>query len=61
VNFSEVRLQDVATPLWLPQDVVVYLKLGPVPNRPFEVGFKNEHHYTNYRRYRVTTKIVGPG
>jgi hypothetical protein len=60
VNFSEVRLQDVATPLWLPQDVVVYLKLGAVLNRPFEVGFKNEHHYTNYRRYRVTTKIVGP-
>jgi hypothetical protein len=60
VNFSEVRLQDVATPLWLPQDVVVNLKLGPTLNRPFEVEFKNVHHYTNYRRYRVTTKIVSP-
>jgi hypothetical protein len=60
VNFGEVRLQDVATPLWLPQDVVVSLKLGPVLNRPFEVEFKNVHHYTNYRRYRVSTKIVVP-
>ncbi len=60
VNFGEVRLQDVATPLWLPQDVVVFLKLGPVLNRPFEVEFKNVHHYTNYRRYRVSTKIVAP-
>jgi hypothetical protein len=60
VNFSEVQLQDVATPLWLPQDVVVNLKLSPTLNRPFEVEFKNVHHYTNYRRYRVTTKIVSP-
>lgn len=60
VNFSEVTLQDVATPLWLPQDVAVNLKLGPTLNRPFEVEFKNVHHYTNYRRYRVTTKIVNP-
>jgi hypothetical protein len=60
VNFGEVRLQDVATPLWLPQDVVVNLKLGPTINRPFEEGFKNVHHYTNYRRYRVSTKIVSP-
>ncbi len=60
VDFGEVRLQDLATPLWLPQDVVVYLKLGPVLNRPFEVEFKNAHRYTNYRRYRVSTKMVAP-
>jgi hypothetical protein len=60
VNFDEVQLQDVATPLWLPQDVVVNLRLGPTLNRPFDVEFKNVHHYSNYRRYRVTTKIVSP-
>ena len=60
VDFSEVRLQDLATPLWLPKEVVVYLKVGRSPRTPFEVGFKNIHHYTDYRRYRVTTKMVEP-
>jgi len=60
VKFSEVRLADVATPLWLPRDVSVYMRLGKSANRPFEEAFLNEHHYTNYRRYRVSTRMVAP-
>jgi hypothetical protein len=60
VDFSEVQLQDVATPLSLPRDVRVYVKFGKSLSRPFEEAFRNVHHYTNYRRYRVSTKIVTP-
>jgi hypothetical protein len=60
VNFGEVRLVDVATPLWLPRDVTVYVKLGAAGDRHLEEAFRNVHHYTNYRRYRVSTKIMAP-
>jgi len=53
VSFDEVRLQDVPNPLWLPSDVTVDAK--------FEgTDFRNEHRYTNYRRYRVSSKILAP-
>jgi hypothetical protein len=61
VNFSEVRFADVATPLWLPHDVNVYVKLGKFADRPMELEFRNVHHYTDYRRYRVSSKMVTPG
>jgi hypothetical protein len=60
VDFSEVRLKDVAVPLWLPHDVKVYIKFSEVGGRHFEEAFRNEHRYTNYRRYRVSTKMVVP-
>jgi hypothetical protein len=60
LNFSEVRLPDVAIPLWLPRDVRVYVKFGKSLGRPYDEAFRNVHHYTNYRRYRVSTKIVAP-
>lgn len=60
VTFSEVRLQDLSTPLWLPRDVNVYVKLGAEGERHFEEEFRNAHHYTDYRRYRVSTKMVTP-
>jgi hypothetical protein len=60
VDFSEVHLQDVATPLSLPRDVRVYVKFGKSLGRPSEEAFRNVHHYTNYRRYRVSTKMVTP-
>ncbi len=60
VNFSEVQLADVATPLWLPHEVIVYMKLGKNIDRPFEEEFRNVHHYTNYRRYRVSSRMVAP-
>jgi VWFA-related protein len=49
-TFGEVQLQDVANSLWLPKDVNVYMEIN-------KRKFRNEHHYTNYRRYRVSVKI----
>jgi hypothetical protein len=60
VDFSEVRLQDVGTPLLLPRNVRVYVKFGKSLSRPSEEAFRNVHHYTDYRRYRVSTKMVTP-
>jgi len=60
VDFSEVRFADIATPLWLPRDVNVDVKLGKTAERFVEVEFRNVHRYTDYRRYRVNTKIVSP-
>jgi hypothetical protein len=59
VIFSEVQLADVPTPLWLPRDVNVYVKLNKSLDRP-EEQFRNVHHYTEYRQYRVSTRIVAP-
>src|SRR5580704_13076585 len=49
-TFAEVQLQDVANPVWLPKDVNVYMEIQ-------KRKFRNEHHYSNYRRYRVSVKI----
>ena len=49
-TFGEVQLQDAANPVWLPRDVNVYMEIN-------KRKFRNEHHYTNYRRYRVSVKI----
>ena len=52
-NFTEVQLADIPSPLSLPSDVRVYAVFnGNI--------FRNEHHYTDYRRYRVSVKIVVP-
>jgi VWFA-related protein len=50
VTFGEVQLQDVSNPLWLPRDVDVSLGID-------NQQFRNLHHYTDYRRYRVAVKI----
>jgi VWFA-related protein len=50
VRFGEAQLQDVANPLWLPSDVDVYMEID-------RQKFRNAHHYTKYRRYRVSVKI----
>ena len=52
-KFGEVRLPDVPNPLWLPSDVDVYIEIN-------KQKFQNVHHYTNYRRYRVSVKIGNP-
>jgi hypothetical protein len=49
-TFGEVRLQDVPNSLWLPSDVNVYMEIN-------KKKYRNEHRYTNYRRYRVSVKI----
>lgn len=53
VAFGEVQLQDVPNPLWLPSDVDVHMEIE-------KHKFRNLHHYTDYRRYRVAVKIGGP-
>jgi VWFA-related protein len=50
VAFGEVQLQDVPNPLWLPSDVDVSMEID-------KQRFRNLHHYTDYRRYRVAVKI----
>lgn len=73
VRFGEVRFPDVPEPLWLPHDVNVQIKFNDLVTIP-DLGnsgkfptfgipgeaFRNVHHYKNYRRYRVSTKIVTP-
>jgi hypothetical protein len=51
VILSEVRLREITSPLWLPKVVNVYARFQGQ-------NFKNEHHYANYRRYRVSTKVI---
>lgn len=53
VTFAKVRLRDVPNPLWLPSDVDVHIEIS-------RHKFRNLHHYTNYRRYRVSVKILPP-
>jgi hypothetical protein len=53
VTFVGVHLQDVPKPLWLPSDVDVYIGID-------KQRFRNVHHYTNYRRYRTSVKIMTP-
>ena len=53
VALGEVQLQDVPNPLWLPTNVDVYMEID-------NQKFRNVHHYTNYRRYRVSVKIGAP-
>lgn len=63
VSFSEVRLTEVATPLWLPKDVKVNVRFKEHDSdngRIQEISFRNEHHYSEYRRYRVSVKMVAP-
>jgi hypothetical protein len=50
VTFNAVQLQDVPIPLWLPSAVDVSMEID-------KQRFHNVHHYTNYRRYRVSVKI----
>ena len=57
IRFGEVRFADLAVPLWLPRDVNVYMKFSA--GALIEI-FRNVHHYTDYRRYRVSTKILAP-
>lgn len=52
-TFTAVQLADIPSPLSLPIDVHVYAVFNGNM-------FRNEHHYTDYRRYRVSVKIVVP-
>jgi len=52
LTLSEVKLPDLATPLWLPSDGKVYLVFKGQT-------FRNEHRYADYRHFGVSIKI-GP-
>jgi hypothetical protein len=52
LTLSEVKLPDLATPLWLPSDVKVYLVFKGLT-------FRNEHRYADYQHFGVSIKI-GP-
>ncbi len=60
VDFSEVHLADLPASLWLPRDVTVYLRIGRFGTHHFEEAFRNVHHYSDYQRYRVSTKMLPP-
>jgi hypothetical protein len=50
VTFGEVRLADLAHPLWLPCEARVYALFQGQ-------AFRNEHWYTDYERFRVSVKM----
>jgi len=53
VTLGEVRLRDIASPLWLPKVVKVNIRF-------YGLDFRNEHQYANYRQYRVSSKMIFP-
>lgn len=53
VTLSEVRIRGIASPLWLPKVVRVDIRF-------YGLNFRNEHHYGDYRQYRVTSKMIFP-
>jgi hypothetical protein len=61
VTLSKIQLADVAAPLWLPSTVKVYVEFtthnGSV-DEFFELSYKNEHRYSDYQRYRVSSKVI---
>lgn len=61
LTLSKVQLVDVSAPLWLPKEVKVYLGIKKAgEGGHFELNYRNEHHYENYRRYRVSVRMVSP-
>jgi len=61
ITFNKVQLADVATPLWLPSSVKVYVEFAPHSGNVDEfyaLSYHNEHRYTNYQRYRVSAKVL---
>lgn len=53
VTFGEVQIHDVEKPLWLPSEASVYAEFQGH-------AFRNEHHYGDYERFRVSVKMGKP-
>jgi hypothetical protein len=51
IQFSHTPVAGVASPLWLPHDVVVVSNFGGQLLR-------DNHKYSNYRAFRVKTKVL---
>jgi hypothetical protein len=70
ITYSAVRFRDIATPLWLPRDVNVHIQFtdfsntdqfrtsGDLGSRVTDLAFSNVHHYSNYLRYRVSSRML---
>lgn len=53
ITFAAVQIADLPAPLWLPSDASV--------DADFQGHtFRNEHHYRDYQRFRVSVKIGAP-
>jgi hypothetical protein len=53
VTFGEVQIAEVEKALWLPSDAEVYAEFQGHT-------FRNEHHYSDYERFRVSVKMGSP-
>lgn len=51
IRFSEIRLAEVPSPLWLPRQVIITANVGAV-------ALHEKHTYTDYRLFRTHSKIV---
>jgi hypothetical protein len=51
LHLGEIRLPQTASPLWLPQEVVVTTGMN-------KQLFRNVHRYSGYRLFKVETKIL---
>ena len=63
VTFSKVQLREVASPLWLPREVKVHLRFKEADakrGKTYELDYRNDHHYTDYQRFRVSVKMNTP-
>jgi hypothetical protein len=71
IIYKPIRFADLAAPLWLPREVNVYIKFKNLsetheagspgdlaPSVTDDPAFRNIHRYRNYRRYRVSTKML---
>ena len=61
VTYSKMDLRDVAGPLWLPSEVKVHQIFKQVDAKRSKITqreYRNDHHYTDYERFRVSIKMV---
>jgi len=61
VTLSKVKLAEIEAPLWLPSSVKVYVEFTTHDgnyDEYYELSYRNEHRYSDYQRYRVSSKIV---
>jgi hypothetical protein len=50
IHFSEFRIAEASSPLWLPYQVAVVTKVGTI-------SASEKHHYSEYRLFRAHSKI----
>ena len=61
VTLGKVQLADIEMPLWLPSSVKVYVEFTTHDgnyDEYYELSYRNEHRYSDYERYRVSSKII---